>query len=163
MTKWTFFALAPWLAVAAAAQEPAQAGAEKVAFEKRIYPFEGEITAERLNVRMFPRNDGQSIISSVLTAGDLSLDPAAHTVKRGDEAISLTPREFALLELFMRHPDEVLSKTEILAHVWDAYYEGDPNVVEVYVGYLRRKIDAPFGRNALQTVRGAGYRLVADG
>ncbi|HEX6327669.1 MAG TPA: response regulator transcription factor [Jiangellaceae bacterium] len=100
---------------------------------------------------------------SVLTAGDLSLDPAAHTVKRGDEEISLTPREFTLLELFMRHPDEVLSKTEILAHVWDAYYEGDPNVVEVYVGYLRRKIDAPFGRNALQTVRGAGYRLAADG
>lgn len=100
---------------------------------------------------------------SVLTAGDLSLDPAAHTVKRGDDEISLTPREFALLELFMRHPDEVLSKTEILAHVWDAYYEGDPNVVEVYVGYLRRKIDAPFGRNALQTVRGAGYRLAADG
>ena len=100
---------------------------------------------------------------SVLTAGDLSLDPAAHTVRRGDDEISLTPREFALLELFMRHPDEVLSKTEILAHVWDAYYEGDPNVVEVYVGYLRRKIDAPFGRNALQTVRGAGYRLAADG
>jgi DNA-binding response OmpR family regulator len=100
---------------------------------------------------------------SVLTAGDLSLDPAAHTVKRGDDEISLTPREFALLELFMRHPDEVLSKTEILAHVWDAYYEGDPNVVEVYVGYLRRKIDAPFGRNALQTVRGAGYRLAGDG
>ena len=100
---------------------------------------------------------------SVLAAGDLSLDPAAHVVKRGDKEISLTPREFTLLELFMRHPDEVLSKTEILAHVWDAYYEGDPNVVEVYVGYLRRKIDAPFGRNALQTVRGAGYRLAADG
>lgn len=100
---------------------------------------------------------------SVLTAGDLSLDPAAHVVKRGDEEISLTPREFTLLELFMRHPDEVLSKSEILAHVWDAYYEGDPNVVEVYVGYLRRKIDAPFDRNALQTVRGAGYRLAADG
>jgi DNA-binding response OmpR family regulator len=100
---------------------------------------------------------------SVLTAGDLSLDPAAHIVTRGDTEISLTPREFTLLELFMRHPDEVLSKTEILAHVWDAYYEGDLNVVEVYVGYLRRKIDAPFGRSALQTVRGAGYRLAADG
>ncbi len=100
---------------------------------------------------------------SVLTAGDLTLDPAAHTVARGDTEISLTPREFTLLELFMRHPGEVLSKSQILAHVWDAYYEGDPNVVEVYVGYLRRKIDAPFGRNALQTVRGAGYRLAADG
>ncbi|HMG29471.1 MAG TPA: response regulator transcription factor, partial [Jiangellaceae bacterium] len=79
----------------------------------------------------------------VLTAGDLSLDPAGHTVSRGAAQISLTPREFALLELFMRRPDEVLSKSEILTHVWDAHYDGDPNVVEVYVGYLRRKIDAP--------------------
>ena len=99
----------------------------------------------------------------VLAAGDLALDPAAHTVRRGETDIDLTPREFALLELFMRHPDEVLSKSEILAHVWDTYYEGDQNVVEVYVGYLRRKIDAPFGRRALQTVRGAGYRLAGDG
>jgi DNA-binding response OmpR family regulator len=100
---------------------------------------------------------------TVLTAGDLALDPAGHTVRRGDEEITLTPREFALLELFMRHPDRVLSKTEILTHVWDVNYDGDPNVVEVYVGYLRRKIDAPFGRRALQTVRGAGYRLAGDG
>ena len=63
----------------------------------------------------------------------------------------------------MRHPDQVLSKREILEHVWDAQYNGDPNVVEVYVGYLRRKIDAPFGRRAPQTVRGAGYRLAGDG
>ncbi len=99
----------------------------------------------------------------VLTAGDLSLDPAARTVRRGDTDIDLTPREFALLELFMRRPNEVLSKPEILAHVWDTYYQGDPNVVEVYVGYLRRKIDTPFGRRAVQTVRGAGYRLAGDG
>jgi DNA-binding response OmpR family regulator len=100
---------------------------------------------------------------AVLTAGDLALDPAARTVRRSSTEISLTPREFALLELFLRHPDEVLSKSEILAHVWDTYYQGDPNVVEVYVGYLRRKIDAPFGRKSLQTVRGAGYRLAGDG
>jgi DNA-binding response OmpR family regulator len=100
---------------------------------------------------------------TVLVAGDLSLDPAAHTVQRAGEKISLTPREYALLELFMRHPDQVLSKTEILEHVWDAHYDGDPNVVEVYVGYLRRKIDTPFGRQTLQTVRGAGYRLAGDG
>ena len=100
---------------------------------------------------------------TVLTAGDLSLDPARHLASRGGTEIALTPREFALLELFLRRPDEVLPKAEILAHVWDAHYEGDPNVVEVYVGYLRRKIDAPFGRNALQTVRGAGYRLAGDG
>lgn len=99
----------------------------------------------------------------VLAAGDLALDPAARTVHRGGREIALTPREFALLELFMRRPDDVLSKSEILAHVWDAYYEGDPNVVEVYVGYLRRKIDTPFGRHAVQTVRGAGYRLAGDG
>jgi DNA-binding response OmpR family regulator len=100
---------------------------------------------------------------TVLSAGDLSLDPARHLASRGGTEIALTPREFALLELFLRRPDEVLPKAEILAHVWDAHYEGDPNVVEVYVGYLRRKIDAPFGRHALQTVRGAGYRLAGDG
>ena len=100
---------------------------------------------------------------AVLAAGDLTLDPAAHTVSRGGTEITLTPREFSLLELFLRRPDEVLSKSEILAHVWDTYYQGDPNVVEVYVGYLRKKIDAPFGRTAVQTVRGSGYRLAGDG
>jgi DNA-binding response OmpR family regulator len=100
---------------------------------------------------------------TVLSAGDLSLDPARHVASRGGTEITLTPREFALLELFLRRPDEVLPKAEILTHVWDAHYDGDPNVVEVYVGYLRRKIDAPFGRHALQTVRGAGYRLAGDG
>ncbi|MEW1843280.1 winged helix-turn-helix domain-containing protein, partial [Nonomuraea angiospora] len=77
-------------------------------------------------------------------------------------SIELTPREFALLEYLIRRRDEVVSKAEILEHVWDTF-DTDPNVVEVYVGYLRRKIDAPFGRNALQTVRGAGYRLAGDG
>jgi DNA-binding response OmpR family regulator len=99
----------------------------------------------------------------VLVAGDLTLDPAGHRVSRGGTEVALTPREFALLELFMRRPDEVLAKSEILSHVWDAHYDGDPNVVEVYVGYLRRKIDVPFGRQALQTVRGAGYRLAGNG
>ena len=99
----------------------------------------------------------------VLAAGDLTLDPAGHRVSRGETQIALTPKEFALLELFMRRSDEVLSKSEILTHVWDAHYDGDPNVVEVYVGYLRRKIDVPFGRQALQTVRGAGYRLAGNG
>jgi DNA-binding response OmpR family regulator len=99
----------------------------------------------------------------VLVAGDLALDPARHKVTRGDEPITLTPREFALLEYLLTRRDEVVSKTDILSHVWDSHYDGDPNVVEVYVGYLRRKIDAPFGRRSLQTVRGAGYRLVSDG
>jgi len=99
----------------------------------------------------------------VLTAGDLSLDPAARSVHRGDKAIELTPREYGLLHYLIRHPGEVMSKADILENVWDAYYEGDDNVVEVYVGYLRRKIDQPFGRHAIQTQRGMGYRLEADG
>jgi len=100
---------------------------------------------------------------SVLAAGDLMLDPAARRVRRGDAEVSLTPREFAVLEFLMRRRGEVVTKTQILEHVWDSFYDGDPNVVEVYVGYLRRKVDAPFGRHALETVRGAGYRLSDDG
>jgi len=100
---------------------------------------------------------------AVLAAGDLSLDPASREVERAGVQIQLTAREFALLEYLMRRADEVVPKTEIIEHVWDEFYEGDTNVVEVYVGYLRRKIDAPFGRQSVQTVRGVGYRLVADG
>jgi DNA-binding response OmpR family regulator len=100
---------------------------------------------------------------AVLTAGDLTLDPATRAVHRDNSEISLTPREFALLEFLMRRRGEVVAKTQILSNVWDSAYNGDPNVVEVYVGYLRRKIDAPFGRRAIETVRGAGYRLAADG
>ncbi|RKS75428.1 DNA-binding response OmpR family regulator [Motilibacter peucedani] len=99
---------------------------------------------------------------AVLAAGDLVLDPARRTVTRAGTEVALTPREFGLLEFLLRRRGEVVSKSEILAHVWDAYYDGDPNVVEVYVGYLRRKVDAPFGRRSLETVRGAGYRLVPD-
>jgi Response regulators consisting of a CheY-like receiver domain and a winged-helix DNA-binding domain len=98
-----------------------------------------------------------------LRAGDLVLDPATRQVLRGDDEVTLTPREFALLEYLMRRGGEVVSKSELLEHVWDAHYDGDPNVVEVYVGYLRRKIDGPFDRHGLQTVRGAGYRIAADG
>ncbi|GII93781.1 response regulator transcription factor [Sinosporangium siamense] len=97
-----------------------------------------------------------------LRAGDLTLDPAKRRVFRGETAIELTPREFALLEFLLRHLDEVVSKSELLEHVWDSF-DTDANVVEVYVGYLRRKIDVPFGRNSVQTVRGAGYRLAGDG
>jgi two-component system, OmpR family, response regulator len=99
---------------------------------------------------------------AALTVGDLILDPAAHTVTRAGEQIDLTPREFALLEFLMRRTGQAVSKADILHHVWDAHYDGDANVVEVYVGYLRRKIDSPFGRQSVQTIRGAGYRLVAD-
>ena len=96
---------------------------------------------------------------AVLSAGDLVLDPATRRVARGEVPIELTAKEFALLEYLLRRQDEVVSKTDLLAHVWDAHLETDLNLVEVYVGYLRRKVDAPFGRAQLQTVRGAGYRL----
>lgn len=99
----------------------------------------------------------------VLSAGDLHLDPARRTVGRGEIPVMLTPREFGLLEHLMHHRGDVVSKTEILESVWDPNYEGDPNVVEVYIGYLRRKIDVPFDRQAIETVRGVGYRLAADG
>ena len=100
---------------------------------------------------------------AVLEAGDLKLDPASHRCWRQEEEVSLTPREFSLLEYLLRHKGEALSKAEILAHVWDFDFEGDPNIVEVYVRHLREKLDRPFGRNALQTVRGSGYRLDVEG
>jgi DNA-binding response OmpR family regulator len=100
---------------------------------------------------------------TVLAAGELTLDPASRTVRRSGTEISLTPREFGVLHFLMRHRGDVVSKTQILESVWDAHYEGDENIVEVYVGYLRRKIDQPFGRQAIETVRGAGYRLAAGG
>ncbi|MEA2931463.1 MAG: hypothetical protein QOI56_248 [Actinomycetota bacterium] len=100
---------------------------------------------------------------AVLHAGDLRLDPAAHRAWRGDTQVPLSPRQFSLLEFFMRRAGEALSKTEIVDHVWDFAFEGDPNIVEVYVGQLRRKIDEPFGRNAIETIRLVGYRLDPDG
>jgi DNA-binding response OmpR family regulator len=100
---------------------------------------------------------------TVLVAGDLRLDPAQHRCWRGDVEIELTPRQFSLLEYLMSRAGEVLSKSDIMEHVWDFAFEGDLNIVEVYVGYLRRKIDAPFERNAIQTVRLVGYRLDPDG
>lgn len=96
-----------------------------------------------------------------LSVGDLSLDPVRYRVERGGTEIALTPREFGLLEFLMRHPGEVATKTQIVEAVWDAAYEGDHNVVEVYIGYLRKKIDQPFGRTSIRTVRGVGYRLIA--
>jgi two-component system OmpR family response regulator len=95
----------------------------------------------------------------VLQVGDLRLDPAAHTVTRAGERIDLSAKEFALLELLMRRPEEVLSRTAIIEGVWDFAYDGTSNVVDVYVRYLREKIDRPFGRETIETVRGVGYRL----
>jgi two-component system OmpR family response regulator len=99
---------------------------------------------------------------TVLAAGTLSLDPARRIVTRDATPISLTPREFGLLAYLMRQQDTVVTKTEILQNVWDAHYDGTDNVVEVYIGYLRRKIDIPFGTNTIETIRGAGYRLASS-
>jgi DNA-binding response OmpR family regulator len=98
-----------------------------------------------------------------LSAGDLRLDPAEHRCWRGDTELVLTAREFSLLELLMRRTGQVQSKSQVLDHVWDPAFDGDANIVEVYIGYLRRKIDVPFGRKAIETLRGAGYRLAANG
>jgi len=95
----------------------------------------------------------------VMRLGDLSLDPAAHRVDRRGTSVDLTSREFALLEYLMRHPGEVLTRTRLIEHVWDFAYDGDSNLVDVYIRYLRDKIDRPFGADSIQTVRGAGYRM----
>ena len=95
----------------------------------------------------------------VLSVGDLVLDPAAHQVTRAGALIEITSKEFALLEYFMRSPGIVLSRSKLIEHVWDFAYDGDSNVVDVYVGYLRQKVDRPFEADSLETVRGAGYRL----
>jgi two-component system, OmpR family, response regulator len=97
----------------------------------------------------------------VLQVGELRLDPARRQVWLGQQEVPLSAKEFALLELFVRHPGQVLSRSRILEHVWDFAYEGGSNVVDQYVRYLRRKIDRPFGVDYLETVRGAGYRLRA--
>ncbi|HEY1700949.1 MAG TPA: response regulator transcription factor [Trebonia sp.] len=126
-----------------------------------IKPFSYIVLAARLRALL---RRGAAPRPTVLRAGDLSLDPATRAVRRGPDAIDLTAREFALLEYLMRRQGTVVSKSELLSHVWDSAESiADLNVVEVYVGYLRRKIDGPFGRRAVQTVRGAGYLLAGDG
>jgi DNA-binding response OmpR family regulator len=99
----------------------------------------------------------------VLRIGDLTVDPGAKRVERAGAEVPLTTKEFAVLEHLALHAGRVVSKADVLAHVWDFAYDGDPNIVEVYVSALRRKLDLPFGRRSITTVRGAGYRLEADG
>ncbi len=123
-------------------------------------PFSYVVLVARLRA-LLRRGGGER--PAVLRSGDLVLDPATHRVARGEDEIALTPRQFPLLEFLMRRPGEVLSKREILGHVWDFAFEGDPNIVEVYVRQLRQRIDAPFGRRSLTTVRLVGYRLDPDG
>ena len=99
----------------------------------------------------------------VLEAGDLRLDPVERRVYRGGERLDLTQREYSILEFLLRRAGEVVSKTEIMENVWDHGFDGDVNIVEVYVSSLRKKIDAPFDKAAIETRRGAGYRLAPDG
>jgi two-component system OmpR family response regulator len=122
-------------------------------------PFDFEELLAR--VRALIRR-GTSERPARLTVGDLVLDPSTKQVTRGEAAVALTAKEFALLELFMRHPGEVLSRSWLLDHAWDFAYDGGSNVVDVYVRYLREKLDRPFRRRSIETVRGSGYRLRDD-
>jgi two-component system OmpR family response regulator len=99
----------------------------------------------------------------VLAVGDLWLDPAARVARRGDAELALSAKEFALLEVFMRRPGQALSRYELLESVWDFTYENRSNIVDVYLRRLRARVDEPFGVRSLETVRGVGYRLRADG
>jgi two-component system OmpR family response regulator len=99
---------------------------------------------------------------AVLAVSDITLDPATHEVARGGRSIDLSSREFTLLEYFMRRAGEVLTRTQLIENVWDFAYDGDSNIVDVYVRYLREKVDRPFGKTSLVTVRGAGYRLRSE-
>jgi two-component system OmpR family response regulator len=123
-------------------------------------PFSYAVLVARIRALL---RRGRLATPAVLEVGDLRLDPAAHRVWRGDVEVVLTPRQFSLLEFLLRRAGEVQSKTTILEHVWDFADDCDPNIVEVYIRHLRRKIDEPFGRTAIQTVRLVGYRLAPDG
>jgi two-component system OmpR family response regulator len=143
------------LTARAAAEEEARA-LDAGADDFLAKPFSYVVLLARLRALL---RRGSAERPSVLTAGDLVLDPAGHRVTRGGTEVALTPRQFALLEFLMRRAGEVVSKSTILEHVWDFAYDGDPNIVEVYVRQLRQRIDEPFGRHSLQTVRLVGYRL----
>ncbi|MEV0613574.1 response regulator transcription factor [Nonomuraea sp. NPDC050404] len=121
-------------------------------------PFSYVVLLARLRALM--RRGGRERPVSI-TVGDLVIDPAGLRCRRGETDIALTPKEFAVLHALARRPGEVVSKGELLAQAWDFSYDGDPNIVEVYISALRRKIDGPFGKTTLMTVRGAGYRLEA--
>jgi len=114
-------------------------------------------------IRALLRRRGSAVAPTVWRFGDLSVEPAAKRVFRGDVEVGLTAKEFSVLEYLAHRVGEVVSKADILEHVWDFTYDGDVNIVEVYISNIRRKIDTPFGRSAITTLRGAGYRLAADG
>ena len=119
-------------------------------------PFSFVVLVARIRALM---RRGATERPAVLEAGDLRFDPATRRAWRGEAEVDLTAREGALLEFMLRRKGDVVSKREILDHVWDYTFDGDPNIVEVYVGHLRNKLDRPFGRSTLETIRGVGYRL----
>ena len=123
-------------------------------------PFSFPVLVSRLRA-LLRRSAGAA--PAAVEAGDLRIDPAARRVWRGDEEVTLTSRQFDVLEYLMRRRGQVVGKDEILAGVWEYDFDGDPNIVEVYIRRLRLGIDEPFDRRAIETVRGAGYRLAADG
>ena len=123
-------------------------------------PFSHAVLVARLRALL---RRGARERPAVLVASDLRMDPATRRVWRGEVEVELTARELALVEFLLRRQGEVVSKRDILDHVWDVDFEGDPNIVEVYVRHLRNKLDRPYGRAAIQTLRGAGYRLAEDG
>ena len=122
-------------------------------------PFSFVVLVARLHALM---RRGSPERPPVLSVGTLTMNPSTREVRRGDTVVAVTPREYSLLEYFMRHTNDVLPKADIVGHVWNWEFEGDVNIVEVYVGYLRKKIDTPFNLDTLRTVRGVGYRLVPD-
>ncbi|WP_454196929.1 response regulator [Nocardia sp. Marseille-Q1738] len=122
-------------------------------------PFSYLVLLARIRALLRRRTRGGA---RVLRVGDLIVDPGTRTCRRGSQDVTLTAKEFAVLEHLAVRAGEVVSKADILHHVWDFAYDGDPNIVEVYISTLRRKIDAPFGRRSITTVRGAGYRLAAE-
>jgi DNA-binding response OmpR family regulator len=126
-----------------------------------VKPFSYVVLLAR--IRALIRRAQQVPASPVLEVGDLRLDPAAHRVWRGHDPVELSPRAMAVLEYLMREAGNVVSKDSILANVWDHAFVGDPNIVEVYISRIRQAIDSPYGRRALETVRGVGYRLDSAG
>ncbi len=123
-------------------------------------PFSFAVLVSRVRA-LLRRTTGRNPVP--VAAGDLRIDPGQRRAWRGEDEVSLTSRQFDVLEFLMRRAGQVMSKLEILNGVWEYDFEGDPNIVEVYIRRLRTRIDEPFGRNAIETVRGAGYRLAADG
>ncbi|MEV5833591.1 response regulator transcription factor [Nocardia sp. NPDC052112] len=121
-------------------------------------PFSYVVLLARIRALCRRRTRG----APVLRVGDLTVDPNTRTCLRDTHEVTLTAKEFAVLEHLAVRAGQVVSKADILQHVWDFTYDGDPNIVEVYISTLRRKIDAPFGRRSITTVRGVGYRLAAD-